>query len=497
MNRLFLFCIGGTGSRVLKSLIYLLASGVKVGVRQIIPIIIDPDKDNGDVELVTRLLNYYRFLRAKGFSDKTEFFNAEIEKLSGIGDGTVSDISPNYKLDISLEGTQGIPFKNFIGYDTLDVETKALMQLLYSEKRNLQSELTVGFKGNPHMGSIVLNRFKDSRDFSYFVNQITPDDRIFIVSSIFGGTGAAGFPLLVKNIRQPHDSFIGKAAVLKQVPLGAISVLPYFGVEPDKNSAIDKNTFINKTKAALAFYNNDLRGINVLYQIGDRLHKDYKNSEGGVNQRNDAHLVEMASALAVVDFSFKDKVEMSMSSETICQEFGVLVDESTDDRVVNFNNLGISTRTQVANQLTQFYYTWQFWKNRLPTALRNTNLPFVKGAPGVPLDISLLTNSFYKDNLEPFCKLFEDWLREMSNNERAFRPFNLDTPELQYMVEGVQQKKYGLIFKSDKWDYADYETALGKIEPQMGGLSTEQKLFALFSIATDLLYKERIAEAIG
>ena len=51
MNRLFLFAIGGTGARVLRSLIMLLAANVKLpnGIK-IIPIIIDLDKTNEDTQ---------------------------------------------------------------------------------------------------------------------------------------------------------------------------------------------------------------------------------------------------------------------------------------------------------------------------------------------------------------------------------------------------------------------------------------------------------------
>ena len=69
-------------------------------------------------------------------------------------------------------------------------------------KDNLDSELTIGFKGNPNVGSIVLNSFENSPEFKLFTNIFDKDkDRVFIISSIFGGTGASGFPLLVKLIR--------------------------------------------------------------------------------------------------------------------------------------------------------------------------------------------------------------------------------------------------------------------------------------------------------
>ena len=51
MAKLYVFGIGGTGSRVIKALTMLLASGVKLnnGFDTVIPIIIDPDTANGDL----------------------------------------------------------------------------------------------------------------------------------------------------------------------------------------------------------------------------------------------------------------------------------------------------------------------------------------------------------------------------------------------------------------------------------------------------------------
>lgn len=50
MAKLFLFAIGGTGSRVVKALSMLLASGVEMkNTETIIPVIIDPDSANGDL----------------------------------------------------------------------------------------------------------------------------------------------------------------------------------------------------------------------------------------------------------------------------------------------------------------------------------------------------------------------------------------------------------------------------------------------------------------
>ena len=49
MSKIFVFGIGGTGSRVLRSLTMMLATGIKFGADEIVPIIIDPDAANADL----------------------------------------------------------------------------------------------------------------------------------------------------------------------------------------------------------------------------------------------------------------------------------------------------------------------------------------------------------------------------------------------------------------------------------------------------------------
>ena len=79
--RLFIFGIGGTGSRVLKSLIMLSAAGVKPLDKdgkplhdfEIVPIIIDPHKANEDLKRTERLLADYRLIRRKLYGDAPAF----------------------------------------------------------------------------------------------------------------------------------------------------------------------------------------------------------------------------------------------------------------------------------------------------------------------------------------------------------------------------------------------------------------------------------------
>ena len=198
MNRLFIFCIGGTGSRVLKNLIMLLASGAEINAKEIVPIIIDPDSGNGDLNRTIKILKEYRSLNQH--SSANGFFSTKITLMNEL-DGDLDENS----VKLEIENTNNMSFQNFIGFQQVSDANKDFLSMLFSQE-NLDADMNVGFKGNPNIGSVVLNQLNLSPVYKAFVTHFTENDNVFIISSIFGGTGAAGFPLLLKNIRTNQNN---------------------------------------------------------------------------------------------------------------------------------------------------------------------------------------------------------------------------------------------------------------------------------------------------
>ena len=83
MSKLYIFGIGGTGARVLKSLTMLMAAGVKLAdTDAVVPVIIDADQSNGDLTRTVDLLNQYKKLRASltfGEDSLNTFFRTEVD----------------------------------------------------------------------------------------------------------------------------------------------------------------------------------------------------------------------------------------------------------------------------------------------------------------------------------------------------------------------------------------------------------------------------------
>src|SRR5690242_8903179 len=112
MARLFLFGIGGTGARVLKSLTMLLASGIKAGEFEIIPIIIDPHESLPELNSCKTLMKLYGSINKSMYKDVPDardgFFNTPVNTLASIAPGT--GIIEGFGID----GDYGITFGQFL-----------------------------------------------------------------------------------------------------------------------------------------------------------------------------------------------------------------------------------------------------------------------------------------------------------------------------------------------------------------------------------------------
>jgi hypothetical protein len=421
MAKLYIFGIGGTGARVIKSLTMLLASGIKTNF-DTVPILIDPDSAGGDLNRTIKLLRDYQSIQKSinGY-DPNRFFKNKISTLSDIvvEKGGGAKVFDGFRFE--LDGIQNDRFKDFLDFNSLDQNNKNLTKLLFSEK-NLDADLDVGFKGNPNIGSVVLNQFTKSEVFQSFADSYQADDRIFIVSSIFGGTGAAGFPLLLKNIRK--GSIAGNHYDhLKNARIGAVTVLPYFKVKQNDNSEIDSHGFITKTKAALHYYARNITGnksINSLYYIGDTADNTYENIEGGTNQKNDAHFIELASALSIIDFANTEDIHLETNDGTALnpkyKEFGI-----KGNSQLSFNDLFEGSKRTLNSNLSEYFYFNLFLKEKLKGEL---NHPYAREFTN-KIDDNFLHQTFYK-TLSDFNTENRIWLAELSRNQISFSPFSIE-----------------------------------------------------------------------
>lgn len=462
MSKLFIFAIGGTGSRVLRSLTMLLAAGVKVEFDEVVPIIIDPDGSNADLTRTVALLNKYNEVRKHlqfTADSESRFFRTEISR-----------VLPNYTLHI--DDTDDKTFQQFIGYSSMSAANKAFTKMLFSDK-NLASSMEVGFKGNPNIGSVVLNQIAHSQDFESFANAFNDGDKIFIISSIFGGTGASGFPLLIKTLRE--GSHFPNFDLINRARIGAVTVLPYFKLKRSEESEIDSSTFISKTKSALAYYEHNIAKnglVDALYYLGDNGETTYDNNEGGSAQQNAAHLIEFLSATAMVHFG-----DFDCDSP---QNLELGIKEGTDG--VTFSTFYQGMHTMLYAPLVQF----TLMSNALSHQYDFFSSSKFNANKGNFTD--LYTGNFFR-SLRDFIRCYHEWLGELKSNKRSLDLFDLQCGNNAFdLVTGVKPKR---VF-SLKSGYDLMSDRLGASLSSCKSTGKESKFLEMFYLGTQKLVKEKL-----
>lgn len=432
MKRVFIFAIGGTGARVLRSLSMLLAAGIKgMNDLELIPIIIDYDVINGDKSIANACLEKYCQLQDQitAGNEDDSFFMTKVCRLKDVAAPGGSNWNKIQSNDFDLyfgPATTDCTFSDEIQYDLLTKNmdrTHSLLEALYddspakdanqNENKNAELNLNLkkGFLGNPNIGSVVFDRLKATEEFKHFSSVFDPvTDKIFIISSIFGGTGSSGFPQVVNSIRNsPMPS-------LRNAVIGAVVVLPYFKIK-NEGGAIDSNNFNSKTKAALSYYESSglNKRLDSIYYIGDTITSQLADHDGGGEQKNIAHIVELLSALSIVDFCTKDYQGNNAF------EYGITSNKDSLS-LANFDE--IASIHPHFDYLTRFAYMAKYYRDILQEKRGHigSQEAFYNGL-NIKSNIQSKQQNF--KNFEEFLFLFEQWIDELGRNAHKFVPYML------------------------------------------------------------------------
>ena len=162
MKKVFVFCIGGTGIRVMKSVTMLMASGMSTNGYTVVPVILDPHLDLEEKKNLHTLLGSYQDIYNKSTNNGSlnhldGFFNSEIV--------TINELN-NQLNDTQQASGSKEKFRSYISEANLAADdiNNYFVQTLFSTK-NLDSPLSVGFKGNPNVGTVVLGEMIEGADW--------------------------------------------------------------------------------------------------------------------------------------------------------------------------------------------------------------------------------------------------------------------------------------------------------------------------------------------
>ena len=406
MKKVFVFCIGGTGIRVMKSIAMLMAGGMDTNGYTVVPVILDPHLDLEEKKNLHSLIDSYKDIYTKTINNGSStlnsldgFFNSEIR--------TINELN-NQTNDTQQNAGSKEKFRSYIELANLGADdlNNYLVETMFSTK-NLDNPLSVGFKGNPNVGTVVLGEMIEGADwFRAFKQHCEKNDRVFIISSIFGGTGASGYPLLEKKIRLAENE-----PAVKNALMGAVTVLPYYGLKDPATtgSDIDSANFYTKTKAALAYYEGTVKS-DYLYYVGEKsLKQVYDNDEK--KQDDKANFIELVAASALFDFLKRGKPDnQQYLSRAIESDL-----ESLD--LVSLGNGYKDIVKSVAD--------YMLLRNLVNTLPSEKYFPLIKNRG--------LDGEFYKDSafqaLKRFTEIYYKWYTELAQNKRAFAPLHYDNPK--------------------------------------------------------------------
>ena len=305
----FLIGIGGTGAKCMEHLVYSCAAGL--GPQQMWAGIIDQDEANGNVSrtkiLLSKYINLRNSLREEGKNDlgkDSDFLNTLITT------NTDSVWLPLKGANPSLE--------EVINYELLKPEVKGLIDCLYNKEEKAQL-LSEGFRARPNIGAAAMLATTTNEEDPFW-SQIYKavelakggeEVRIFLVSSIFGGTGASGFPNIARRIRSIQQ----KLQVTSNLYIGGSLMLPYFTYEvPDEDMEGEiyarPQEFMRQTKGALEYYARLFKHNKIFDQVyvtgWDPLSKITNFKMGGNLQNNPPFFPELYAALGALKFFNKD-----------------------------------------------------------------------------------------------------------------------------------------------------------------------------------------------
>ena len=313
----FIVGIGGTGAKCLEHLLHCCASGL--GPEKLWMGMVDQDEANGNISRTKIQLTKYMNLRSS-LRDEAKH---DLSKDSSL---FKTDITSNPdSVWLPLKGSDPT-LEEVIFYNSLKLEVKGLMDCLYDPTERKQN-LSEGFRARPNIGAVaMLATTADEKDvfWSKIFKAIDSarggeEVRVFIISSIFGGTGASGFANIARRIKTIQK----EKNVTTNFHLGGALMLPYFTYDvPEENMEGElfakPEQFLDQTKGALEYYSKLFEYDKIfdqVYVIGwDPLSKLKNFNMGGNLQNNPPLFSELYASLGALKF-FANENKISDNQE--------------------------------------------------------------------------------------------------------------------------------------------------------------------------------------
>ena len=410
--------IGGTGAKCLESLIHLAAAGMMPD-GDLYVLFVDPDNTNGSRTDVENTIEKYKECKDNLTLGQTDLLKTKINIIDCNGEKHWNPFNTRRDTAPLLE--------QFFRATNLSKEAAHLFKVLYSHTERTYP-LSKGFHGHPSIGSAIMAEtvdFQNTEPWKGFLEQILTDNaaKVFFAGSIFGGTGASGFPTIAKRVRAELEKKDQEAL------LGGALVLPYFKFITAQNDQAnelraDSRHFLMNTQAALTYYydRDQIDIYDAVYLLGNVSETTVENVSGGLEQKNAPHFIELYAALAAIHFFEKGRDGYFLTARNDRSVLGW--------RDLPDDNNGNTIRSSIG-QLTRFAFAYlhtyqpilkelrksggrdsrnvvwfrNFFRYRTRLGLRNPN--------GIQLDDD---SENLLNNIAEYCQYFLCWLANIQSN---------------------------------------------------------------------------------
>lgn len=349
--------VGGTGAKVVESIIH--ATSIGLGPERLTVGFVDQDQSNGNVSRAREALEIIKKSRAtwrtsggSNFIEEGALLKSDIQTL---GDGLWT---PHPEAKASLAQILGF----------LDEDQSAFDLFFAKGPEEQDMRLDEGYRGRAHIGSAAITSAVAEgsqfwRDLSEVISSAKGGEqvRILLAGSVFGGTGAAGFPTLSRLIRRIIDD----AQIGSNIHVGGILMLPYFkfsSPEDERANVARTEDLLPQTRGALRYYDSLFQREKVfdeLFLVGWNPSFDLGYHEPGTGeQRNPALLPELLAALGAARFLNKEYepsekiLVCARRSEEAIEWADLPSPDPSDDELV-YNAIGRHLR---------FLAAWKLWR---------------------------------------------------------------------------------------------------------------------------------------
>jgi hypothetical protein len=461
--------VGGTGARCLEAVFYLTAAGLFNENLHIL--LIDPDANNGNSSFAEGLMEYYQQIyreKQPHNAQLTSRFRTHHAPPPTLFQANIND-GGQCPARWNIQQRNDRRFSDIVGYASRPAQLRSFIDLFYNAS-DMNMELEVGYQGRTNVGAVALKQdLEESRDIERtglreFLTVLTKDlqngeARVFVIGSVFGGTGAAGIPTIPALIKGLDADALPQNS-RDNLRWGCALMAPYF-IFP-RNGAGGQNfgpgTDSTKhpvaTQSALLHYAHTPPGYQHVYLLGSpyRSQTNEQNHPGGDRQRNLPHYAELVAALAAWDFYNLPEVYAQGRKLHYADSF-----DNGNDLGVSWDTMPVfisnhqSKRTEIKQKLVSFTTFAYLYRNILHNGFISNR--------------SYLDSAMYADNfrgrnlsleshaqeqslvaLNNLCGSYLEWLRSIGNTGGNMIPalFNWDALATND-IKGAEQSVGNLI----------------------------------------------------